>query len=178
MALKLIAKNCGLYFTIKIYSLERLFHITTNSSSAAFPEIGISLVLRARMPQSTSGWSEVSGWTHIQSSDTGHFLFGAPLANKESRFELPKSGIYFASLSVHLSQADIGVFHAAFILNGQIDKRNKAMTSVKQGHPGADFSLTVSGFMDLRSGDQISVFILSEEDKDWFIENDSQFSLR
>ena len=120
----------------------------------------------------------MSGWTDTQLSDTGHFLFGAPLVTKESRFELPKSGIYFVSVSVHLSHAEIGVFQVGLIINGQIDQRNKAMTGVKQGRPGGDFTLMVSGFMDLRSGDHISVFVLSEEDIDWFIEDDSQFSLR
>lgn len=125
-----------------------------------------------------SGWSELSGWTDNQLSDSGRFLFGAPLVSKASRFEIPKSGIYFVSFSVHLSQADIGMFEAALIINGQVDKSNKAMTAVKHGRQGGDFSLVVSGFLDLRSSDYISVYVFSENDRDWVIEDDSQLSLR
>ena len=120
----------------------------------------------------------MSGWTDTQLSDAGRFLFGAPLVTKASRFEIPKSGIYFLSFSVHLSQADIGMFQAALIINGQIDKSSKAMTAVKHGRQGGDFSLVVSGFMDLRSLDYISMYVFSEKDTDWVIEDDSQFSLR
>ena len=120
----------------------------------------------------------MTGWTDTHLSDTGRFLFGAPLANKASRFSIPKSGIYFVSFSVHLAQADTGVFQAALIINGQIDKSNKAMTVIKHGRQGGDFSLMVSGFMDLRSSDYVSVYVYSEKDTDWFIEDDSQFSLR
>ena len=147
-------------------------------SFLAFPEIALSLDLRARLPQSTSGWSEVTGWTDAHLSNTGRFLFGAPLANKASQFSIPKSGIYFVSFSVHLVQADIGVFQAALIINGQIYKSNKAMTAVKQGHQGGDFSLVVSGFMDLRSSDYVSIYVYSEKDTAWVVEDDSQFSLR
>ncbi|XP_078376106.1 uncharacterized protein LOC144659523 [Oculina patagonica] len=70
------------------------------------------------------------------------------------------------------------MFQAALIINGQIDKSNKAMTAVKHGRQGGDFSLVVSGFMDLRSSDYISVYAYSEKDTDWVIEDDSQFSLR
>ena len=157
---------------------NQCIYITTPSFFLAFPEIGLSLDLRARLPQSTSGWSEVTGWTNTHLSDTGRFLFGAPLVNKASRFSIPKSGIYFVSFSVHLAQANIGVFQAALIINGQIDKSNKAMTAVKQGRQGGDFSLVVSGFMDLRSSDYVSVYVYSEKDTDWVIEDDSQFSLR
>lgn len=159
-------------------SSNRCIYIATSSSFLAFPEIGFSLDLRARLPQSTSGWSEVTGWTDTHLSDTGRFLFGAPLANKASRFSIAKSGIYFVSFSVHLAQSDTGVFQAALIVNGQIDKSNKAMTAVKHGHQGGDFSLVVSGFMDLRSSDSVSVYAYSEKDTDWVIEGDSQFSLR
>ena len=146
--------------------------------SAAFPEIGASLDLSARLHKSTSGWTEVSGWTDAQLSESGRFLFGAPLVIKASRFTIPKSGIYFVSCSVHLSQADIGVFQAALVINGETEKRNKAMSATRQGYQGAEFSLVVSGFMDLRSSDQISVFVFSERDTDWGIEDGSQFSLR
>ena len=134
--------------------------------------------LRARRPQSTSGWSEVTGWTDTHLSDTGRFLFGAPLASKASRFSIPKSGICFVSFSVHLAQADTGSFEATLIINGQIGKNSKAMTTVKHGRQGGDFSLVVSGFMDLRSSDYVSVYVYSEKDTDWIIEDDSQFSLR
>jgi len=120
----------------------------------------------------------VTGWTDTHLSDTGRFLFGAPLASKASRFSIPKSGIYFVSFSVHLAQADTGLFEAALIINGQIDKSNRAMTTVKHGRQGGDFSLVVSGFMDLRSSDYVSVYVYSEKDTDWVIEDDSQFSLR
>jgi len=52
------------------------------------------------------------------------------------------------------------------------------MTTVKHGRQGGDFSLVVSGFMDLRSSDYVSVYVSSEKDTDWVIEDDSQFSLR
>ena len=120
----------------------------------------------------------MTGWTDTHLSDTGRFLFGAPLANKASRFSIPKSGIYFVSFSVHVAQADTGVFQAGLIVNGQIDKSDKAMTVVKQGRQGDDFSLVASGFMDLRSSDYVSVYVYSEKDTDWVIEDDSQFSLR
>ena len=144
----------------------------------AFPEIGASLDLSSRLLQSTSGWSEVSGWTDTQLSDSGRFLFGAPLVTKASRFQIPKSGIYFVSFSVHLSQADIGLFQAALVINGQTDQRNEAMSAVRQGYQSGDFSLVVSGFVDLRSSDEISVFAFSEKDTDWSVEDDSQFTLR
>ena len=120
----------------------------------------------------------MTGWTDTHVSDTGRFLFGAPLANKASRFSIPRSGIYFVSFSVHVVQADTGVFQAGLIINGQIDKSDKAMTAVKHGRQGDDFSLVVSGFMDLRSSDCVSVYVYSEKDTDWVIESDSQFSLR
>ena len=159
-------------------SYSYCIYIATPSSFLAFPEIGLSMDLRARLPQSTNGWSEVTGWTDTHLSDTGRFLFGAPLASKASRFSIPKSGIYFVSFSVHLAQADTGLFEAALIINGQIDKSNRAMTTVKHGRQGGDFSLVVSGFMDLRSSDYVSVYVYSEKDTDWVIEDDSQFSLR
>ena len=65
---------------------------TLDAFSTAFPEIGASLALVGRQPKSTSGWTEVSGWTELQPSDSGRFLFGAPLGTKSSRFKIPKSG--------------------------------------------------------------------------------------
>lgn len=159
-------------------SYNRCIYITTPFFFLAFPEIGLSLDLRARLPRSTRGWSEVTGWTDAHLSDTGRFLFGAPLANKASRFSIPKSGIYFVSFSVRVAQADTGLFQASFIINGQIDKSDKAMTAVKYSRQGDHFSLLVSGFMDLRSSDYVSVYVYSEKDTDWVIEDDSQFSLR
>lgn len=112
------------------------------------------------------------------SADTGRFLFGAPLATKASRFKISKSGIYFVSFSIHLSQADIGLFEAALVTNGKTDKRNMAMSAARQGYQGADFSLVFSGFADLRSGDEVSVFVFASQDTDWSVQEDSQFSLR
>lgn len=168
-----------LYKKRKITLNVRLCTVNTLVAfSTAFPEIGASLALVGRQPKSTSGWTEVSGWTEEQPSDSGRFLFGAPLGTKASRFKIPKSGIYFVSFSIHLFQADTGVFQAALVINGQPVKYNRAMSATRQGYQGADFSLVVSGFVDLRSSDKVSVFVFSERDTDWSVEDGSQFCLR
>ena len=144
----------------------------------AFPEIGASLGLRSRLPQSTNGWTEINGWTHTSLPDSGRFLFGGPLSSKASRFQIPKSGIYFVSFSVHLSHANIGLFEAAVVINGKIAERNKPLSSARQGYQGAEFSLVVSGFVNVGSSEEISVFVFSEKDRDWTIQDNSQFALR
>ncbi|XP_048580321.1 uncharacterized protein LOC116612238 isoform X2 [Nematostella vectensis] len=142
-----------------------------------FPEIGFSADLGQPLQQSARGWVEVTGWTTAGLANTGRFHYGASLQESQSRFRVPKSGIYYVSTSLLLGNADNGVFRAAVILNGELNNRNDGLCGVLKPGTDQESSILFSGFAEFLAGDTVSIYAQSELDEDWIIKDESDFSL-
>ena len=85
---------------IKIYSV---FY------STGYPELGFLAKLPSDISQTSSGWKKISGWVTTLTGVKGLYNFEADYSSN-GNINITVSGLFFASVSIPVSNADVGKF--------------------------------------------------------------------
>ncbi|XP_065179718.1 uncharacterized protein LOC135810172 [Sycon ciliatum] len=125
-----------------------------------------------------TGWTEVTQWSATPSTNNGLYNSGTQFDPKTGRFTATSDGIYFASALIRLDSGNSGYFRMLLSVNNKahlnpgISDRDSYWTS-----GNLYFTLSATGFINLRAGDVVSVFLYSQTDKSYRIYTESGFSV-
>ena len=170
----------GDFLSVWIYSESDVSYTVSPRSSFSCARFEVSEGFGADLGDSQAitsvGWSEVKGWeTSGFNGRAGLFKVGAGFNPASGRFTATQAGVYLASAQLRLDGADTGLFRVVIGLNGLPDYDNGMHVMDESPSPDyADFS--VSGLVQLGSGDYVSVWVYVQQDTSYTVHSQSGFS--
>lgn len=81
-----------------------------------YPEIGFLAKLQSDIVQSSSGWKKISGWATTLTGVKGLYNFETDYSSNGD-INITVSGLFFASVSIPVNNADVGEMPIIFRLS-------------------------------------------------------------
>eukprot|EP00794_Sanderia_malayensis_P015994 gene15994-17605_t len=140
-----------------------------------YPEIGFLGKLESDVSRTSTGWQKISNWKTSITDVKGLYNFDASLA-ASGDISIPVTGLFFVSVSLPVSNADIGAFKAALLINDITMDKSIALSCQMENMTDGTQMLSFAGFLSLRADEQVAVYAYSSNDTAWIIKSQSGFS--
>ena len=92
------------------------------------------------------------------------------------RYVVSKTGIYGVFANVRCDGCDVPTFSLSVSINGNIGDATNGLLSVNGAFVGVSDVLNVGGYVELRAGDYIELYMYASSDTAWTVQVQTTFS--
>ena len=127
--------------------------------------------LKSKLAYPGGKWQEIGNW--VQSGEEGAFSFGSNPQTNSFRFRVTSPGIYFVSANLLICAKSNHTF-AVIAVDGKPRQDNGLYTT--SVHLSQNVTLNIAGSLSLQRGQNISVYVHTDTNDIWEINERSGFS--
>ena len=129
--------------------------------SAGSLEYGATVNLGSKLPISSSGWSQVEGWSIPSSTVQLYFTYGVTVNSQELTSN--KEGIFFVSMNIYITDGNSSAQYQALVAVDEFDNIGQVQNGIRAAQKGfSSGTLYAAGYMYLRQDSVIRVYVYSD----------------